>query len=140
MNNLADRLKEMVMKAWKDGFLLAMLAIFVPQKANAVQEWIDITSQYITNYTFDGNTNQGWEFSWRNGTCNNRVDAMEFWNSTFDIHQNLVMAMAYMNKYQSDDYRREELIRIIEHSVEKLTLAELEALYYDMSTKSYIND
>lgn len=90
MNNLADRLKEMVMKAWKDGFLLAMLAIFVPQKANAVQEWIDITSQYITNYTFDGNTNQGWEFSWRNGTCNNRVDAMEFWNSTFDIHQNLM--------------------------------------------------
>ena len=49
--------------------------------------------------------------------------------------------MAYMNKFtQSDDYRREELIRIIEHNVEKLTLAELEALYYDMSTKSYIND
>ena len=46
-----------------------------------------------------------------------------------------------MNKFtQSDDYRRDELIRIIEHSVEKLTLAELEALYYDMSTKSYIND
>ena len=44
------------------------------------------------------------------------------------------------HKYQSDDYRREELIRIIEHSVEKLTLAELEALYYDMTTKSYIND
>ena len=43
-------------------------------------------------------------------------------------------------KYQSDDYRRDELIRIIEHSVEKLTLAELEALYYDMTTKSYIND
>ena len=42
--------------------------------------------------------------------------------------------MAYMNKFtQSEDYRRE-------HSVEKLTLAELEALYYDMSTKSYIND
>ena len=45
-----------------------------------------------------------------------------------------------MNKYQSDDYRRDELIRIIEHSVEKLTLQELEALYYDMTTKSYIND
>ena len=50
----------------------------------------------------------------------------------------LGIAMAYMNKYQSDDYRRDELIRIIEHSVEKLTLAELEALYYDMTTKSYI--
>jgi len=49
--------------------------------------------------------------------------------------------MAYLNKFgQNDDYRREELIRIIEHSVEKLTLPELEALYYDMSTKSYIND
>ena len=40
----------------------------------------------------------------------------------------------------SDDFRRDELIRIIEHSMEKLTLAELEALYYDMTTKSYIND
>ncbi len=30
--------------------------------------------------------------------------------------------------------RPEELIRIIEHSVENLTLQELEALYYDMST------
>ena len=41
---------------------------------------------------------------------------------------------------QSDDYRREELIRIIEHSIEQLTLPELEALYYDMSTKNYINE
>ena len=41
---------------------------------------------------------------------------------------------------QSDEYRREELIRNIEHALEKLTLQELEALYYDMTTKSYIND
>ena len=41
---------------------------------------------------------------------------------------------------RSDDYRRDELIRIIEHSVERLTLQELEALYYDMSTKNYINE
>ena len=47
--------------------------------------------------------------------------------------------MAYTERFgQSDDYRREELIRIIEHSVEKLTLAELETLYYDMTTKSYV--
>ena len=39
--------------------------------------------------------------------------------------------MAYTGRFgQSDDFRRDELIRIIEHSVEKLTLAELEALYY----------
>ncbi len=49
--------------------------------------------------------------------------------------------MTYMNRfYQTDERRRDELIRIIEHSVEKLTLSELEALYYDMTTKSYIND
>ena len=41
---------------------------------------------------------------------------------------------------QSEEYRREELIRVIEHSVERLTLRELEALYYDMTTKQYIND
>ena len=49
--------------------------------------------------------------------------------------------MAYTGRFeQSDDYRREELIRKIEHAVSNMTLQELEALYYDMSTKNYIND
>ena len=49
--------------------------------------------------------------------------------------------MSYTDRFgQSEEYRREELIRKIETSVEKLTLQELEALYYDMSTKNYIND
>ena len=49
--------------------------------------------------------------------------------------------MAFNGSFsQSDEYRREELIRVIEHSVEQLTLQELEALYYDMTTKSFIND
>lgn len=49
--------------------------------------------------------------------------------------------MAYSGRFgQSEEYRREELIRIIEHSLEKLTPQELEALYYDMSTKNYINE
>ena len=39
-----------------------------------------------------------------------------------------------------DDYRRDELIRIIEHSIQKLTLQELESLYYDMTTKQFIAD
>ena len=49
--------------------------------------------------------------------------------------------MAYTGRFgQSDNYRRDELIRKIEHSLESLTLQELEALYYDMSTKNYINE
>ncbi len=39
---------------------------------------------------------------------------------------------------QTGDYRREELIRKLEHSIERLSLAELEALYYDMVTKDYV--
>lgn len=39
---------------------------------------------------------------------------------------------------QSCESRKDELIRTIEHSVEHLTLPELEALYYDMVSKDYI--
>lgn len=49
-------------------------------------------------------------------------------------------ASRWAERGQSYDFRREELIRVIEHSVENLTLQELEALYYDMSTKNYINE
>ena len=41
---------------------------------------------------------------------------------------------------QTDDYRREELIRKIERSLQSLTLSELEALSYSMSTQTYAND
>lgn len=39
---------------------------------------------------------------------------------------------------QHDEGRREELIRLIAHSVSQLSQPELEALYYDMLTKDYI--
>lgn len=49
--------------------------------------------------------------------------------------------MSYVGRYsQSEEYRREELIRKIEHSIENLTLQELEAVYYDLTTKNFIND
>lgn len=49
--------------------------------------------------------------------------------------------MSYTDLYShSETYRREELIRVIERAVERLTLQELEALHYDMATKNYIND
>ena len=40
----------------------------------------------------------------------------------------------------NDDFKRDELIRKIEYAVEHMTLAELEALSYDMFTKGYIQD
>ena len=39
-----------------------------------------------------------------------------------------------------DEYRREELIREIEHRVEKMTLRQLEALQYELETKDYSAD
>ena len=44
-----------------------------------------------------------------------------------------------MNSLLNDDeFRRDELLRTISHSIERLTLHELEALYYDMVTKDDI--
>ena len=49
--------------------------------------------------------------------------------------------MSYIDSFtQSDEFRREELVRQIERAVESLSLQELEALYYDMSAKNYIDD
>ena len=38
----------------------------------------------------------------------------------------------------ADENRRDELIRTIEHSIERLSLPELEAVYYDLVSKGYI--
>lgn len=47
--------------------------------------------------------------------------------------------MSYIDSFtQSEEFRRRQLVQVMEHSIEQLTLQELEALYYDMSTKGYI--
>lgn len=49
------------------------------------------------------------------------------------------MATTFTNRLSDDnEYKREELIRKIEHAVEGMTLKELEALSYDMFTKGYL--
>ena len=40
----------------------------------------------------------------------------------------------------TDDYRRDHFVRIIERAVEKMTLKELEAVAYDLFTKGYLED
>ena len=42
--------------------------------------------------------------------------------------------------YSDDEWRREELIRTIEQTVERMTLRQLEALEYELSTKDYSED
>ncbi len=50
------------------------------------------------------------------------------------------MHVTYSGFAQSEDMQREELIRKIEASVKGMSLRELEALYYELSTKNYINE
>ena len=67
-------------------------------------------------------------------------------NSTFNIqHLTFNINNRMSNRFTSrlsdnDDFKRDELIRKIEHAVEHMTLSELEALSYDMFTKGYITD
>ena len=63
----------------------------------------------------------------------------------FNVQHSKFKVKKMSNRFTSrlsdnDDFKRDELIRKIEHSVEHMTLAELEALSYDMFTKGYITD
>ncbi|NPD81081.1 hypothetical protein HPS57_03710 [Prevotella sp. PINT] len=40
----------------------------------------------------------------------------------------------------NEEYRREELLRNIEHALQKLSLSELEAISYDLLTKGYMDN
>ncbi|MBP5393708.1 MAG: hypothetical protein J6Y59_07835 [Bacteroidaceae bacterium] len=48
--------------------------------------------------------------------------------------------MAYTRFEQTEEAQREELIQKIEASVKSMSIRELEALYYELSTKNYINE
>lgn len=50
--------------------------------------WADVTKLLIINPGFDGNSADGWQWE-NNGSCNIRVDCMEFWQSSFHLWQNL---------------------------------------------------
>ena len=41
---------------------------------------------------------------------------------------------------RSEEVQREELLRKIESLMKSMSLRELEALYYELSTKNYINE
>ena len=63
----------------------------------------------------------------------------------FNVQSSKFKVKKMSNRFTSrlsddDDFKRDELIRKIEHSVEQMTLSELEALSYDMFTKGYMED
>lgn len=66
---------------------LLLLCVF-PTKTEA-EEWIDVTTNYIKNPSFDNNTNQYWIYTSNASSQTVRVGCMEFWSGTFDFYQQL---------------------------------------------------
>ena len=48
--------------------------------------------------------------------------------------------MAYNRFEQSEEVQHDELIKKIEETVKSMSIRELEALYYELSTKNYISE
>ncbi len=63
---------------------LVLSAVAMAARADS---WIDVTSVYIANPNYDGNSNQGWTISASAGSTSCDWGAQEFWNGTWDISQ-----------------------------------------------------
>lgn len=66
-----------------------LLAFGSTTSSLAKNGWIDITSEYISNPSFDGDSNEGWIFQSNAGSKAVRCGAMEFWNGYFNIYQSI---------------------------------------------------
>jgi len=60
--------------------------------------WIDITSQVLQNATFDDNSQDGWQWESNAWSTTARLECMEFWNGTFNIHQDV--SYSHNGKYR----------------------------------------
>ena len=70
------------------GWAILMLLLSTLNMAKA-EDWIDVTSIFVTNPGFNENSTDGWTW-WSNATSQTcRAGAMEFWNGTFDIWQDI---------------------------------------------------
>ena len=65
--------------------LTCLSAVFCLGTTHA--QWVDITSEYVQNSGFDGNSTEGW--TWQSDAFSQTAnyDCMEFWNGTFDFWQ-----------------------------------------------------
>ena len=52
-------------------------------------EWTDVTRFFLASPNFDGNIRDGWICNYSAHTIDVQYECMEFWDGTFDIHQDL---------------------------------------------------
>ena len=69
--------------------VLAISFLVFPLPAHAGKAWIDVTSQYLNNPSFDGNSKDGWTATGYYSKQDVQYGCMEFWNGTFTLAQQL---------------------------------------------------
>ena len=69
--------------------LLTALLLCALSGTQAARTWIDVTSQYVTNPSFDDNTSDGWTAEGFYSKQDVQFGCMEFWNGTFTLSQQL---------------------------------------------------
>jgi hypothetical protein len=82
-------------KIFASAFFALVSAVFTQQVVadeNAdttatTSKWYDVTSIYITNPSFDENSNEGWTVAAVAGSTALNYNAQEFWNGVFNINQ-----------------------------------------------------
>ena len=72
--------------------LLLTLTVFF-STALAQKDWVDVTSEYITNPDFATNQQTGWTVT-NLGAMKIRANTMEFWNATSNIYQTIYILPA----------------------------------------------
>lgn len=68
--------------------LLLLVFSFVSIVGAQAEDWIDVTSQYVKNPHFVGNSRNGWVVS-NNGKVDTQYECTEFFQSTFDMYQTI---------------------------------------------------
>lgn len=69
-------------------YQLIFLLSFCVLSVNAQKKWVDVTSQYLKNTTFNTDDN-GWTAEVKSGTHTNRAGVSEFYNGTFNFYQTI---------------------------------------------------
>ena len=68
---------------------ILLLSLLLPLCLKAEYVWLDVTDRYITNPSFDGNSNTGWTYTANAGSKAVNYGCWEFWNGTFDASTEL---------------------------------------------------
>lgn len=85
---------------------ILLLSLLLPLCLKAEYVWLDVTDRYITNPSFDGNSNTGWTYTANAGSKAVNYGCWEFWNGTFDAYQTLTGLSAGKYRLSVQGYYR----------------------------------